>query len=173
MLKLRIYVASSWRNDRQPEVVSALAADGHEVYDFRHPTDDDGFRWSDIDGAWREWTATEFQAALDHPIARRGFDMDMTALGLADAVVLVMPCGRSAHLELGYAAGRHTPTAILLSDGEPELMYRMASYLTGDLQSIRRWCDHIAHLLPLWWQFLVWRQKSHGAQPFADRRTGN
>jgi hypothetical protein len=31
------------------------------------------------------------------------------------------------HLELGFVAGMGKPTAILLSDGEPELMYRMAT----------------------------------------------
>ena len=44
----------------------------------------------------------------------------------ADAFVLLMPCGRSAHLEAGWAIGAGKPTAILLSAGEPELMYKMA-----------------------------------------------
>ena len=35
----RIYVASSWRNKYQPEVVAALRKAGHEVYDFRNPKD--------------------------------------------------------------------------------------------------------------------------------------
>ena len=47
---MKIYVASSWRNERQPEVVRCLRQRGHEVYDFRHPTPGDfGFRWSEID----------------------------------------------------------------------------------------------------------------------------
>ena len=33
----RIYVASSWRNKYFPEVVDALRAAGHQVYDFRNP----------------------------------------------------------------------------------------------------------------------------------------
>ena len=35
----RIYVASSWRNKYQPEVVAALRKAGHGVYDFRNPED--------------------------------------------------------------------------------------------------------------------------------------
>ena len=35
----KIYVASSWRNPYQPEVVAALKKAGHEVYDFRNPKD--------------------------------------------------------------------------------------------------------------------------------------
>jgi len=34
-MPLRVYVASSWRNEFQPGVVAVLKADGHEVYDFR------------------------------------------------------------------------------------------------------------------------------------------
>ncbi len=32
---MRIYVASSWRNIYQREVVRLLRAAGHEVYDFK------------------------------------------------------------------------------------------------------------------------------------------
>lgn len=35
----KIYVASSWRNPYQPEVVAALRKTGYEVYDFRNPKD--------------------------------------------------------------------------------------------------------------------------------------
>lgn len=34
---MNIYVASSWRCARQPAVVAALRAAGHEVYDFKNP----------------------------------------------------------------------------------------------------------------------------------------
>lgn len=55
----RIYVASSWRNPYQPEVVAALRKAGHEVYDFRNPKDNPGgFHWADVDEkALRERTA--------------------------------------------------------------------------------------------------------------------
>ncbi len=38
----KIYVASSWRNKYQPEVVAALRKAGHKVYDFRNPKDNPG-----------------------------------------------------------------------------------------------------------------------------------
>ena len=38
---MKIYVASSWRNERQPDVVQALRNAGHDVYDFRHPHGED------------------------------------------------------------------------------------------------------------------------------------
>jgi hypothetical protein len=128
----KIYVASSWRNASQPDVVSALRALGHEVYDFRHPAPGtDGFSWAEIDPNWQQWSPEQFREALDHPIATGGFGLDMTALEACDVCVLVMPCGRSAHLEAGWAAGAGKRVIILLADGEPELMYRMAELHTN------------------------------------------
>lgn len=46
----KIYVASSWRNPFQQEVVNILRDLGHEVYDFKNPPHGNGgFQWSDID----------------------------------------------------------------------------------------------------------------------------
>lgn len=130
----RIYVASSWRNPFQPEVVSALREAGHEVYDFRHPSvqgppgaPEAGFAWSDLGPDWQGWSPARFREALQHPIARRGFAADHAAMDWADTCVLVLPCGRSAHLEAGEFLGRGRPLWIL-SDVqlEPELMYSPA-----------------------------------------------
>ena len=89
---MKIYVASSWRNDFQPNVVAALRADGHEVYDFKGS---EGFHWSEVDPGWKEWVADipQYLKGLGHPCAERGFNCDMTALRECDACVYVMPCG--------------------------------------------------------------------------------
>jgi len=124
----RVYVASSWRNNVQPAVVEAVRAAGHEVYDFKKPRPGDtGFHWSEIDLNWQMWEPDEFRAALEHPIARAGFASDWNAMEWADACILVMPCGRSAHIEAGYFVGAGKDLVILLSDGEPELMYKMSA----------------------------------------------
>lgn len=135
---IRIYVASSWRNSFQPEVVRTLRHHGHEVYDFKNPggQEDKGFHWSEIDPAWKSWSPAVFRDALDHPIAVKEFDSDFEAMQWADACVLVMPCGRSAHLEAGYFVGAGKPLYILLSDGEPELMYRMASEVCVNIDEV-------------------------------------
>ncbi|HYF94436.1 MAG TPA: hypothetical protein VD969_19630 [Symbiobacteriaceae bacterium] len=128
---MKVYVASSWRNTTQPEVVAALRAAGHEVYDFRHPAPgNEGFHWSEIDPEWKGWTPEDFIELLGHPVAERGFGFDMAALDGADATVCVLPCGRSVHLEAGYTAGQGKPVIFLLQGQlEPELMYKMG-----------RWC---------------------------------
>lgn len=143
---LKIYVASSWRNPYQPNYVALLRDVGHEVYDFMHPPGGDhlGFSWADVDPAWRSWGPRAYLEALEHPIAQAGFKSDFEAMQWAEAGVLLLPCGRSAHLEAGYFVGAGKPLVIVIDDAEfpapggsnPELMYRMADSIVrnaGDL----------------------------------------
>ena len=110
---MKLYVASSWRNERQQTVVGDLRDLGHEVYDFKADAEA-VFHWSDIDPTWETWDVSTYLKGLDHPRALRGFGTDWKAMNWADAFLLVMPCGRSAHLELGWAIGKGKPTCILL-----------------------------------------------------------
>lgn len=125
---MKIYVASSWRNNAQPDVVAALRIAGHNVYDFKNPPNRSGFSWSQIDPGWQGWKPEEYIKLLSDPIAENGFTSDWNAMVDADACVLVMPCGRSAHIEAGYFVGAGKPLIILLGENqEPELMYKMAT----------------------------------------------
>jgi hypothetical protein len=126
---MKIYVASSWRCELQPTVVTELRAAGHEVYDFRNPSEgDNGFHWSEIDADWQGWPPAQYRAALETSIAERGFASDYAGMTWAEACILVLPCGRSAHLEAGWFAGKNKPLHILvLEKCEPELMYKLAT----------------------------------------------
>lgn len=126
----RIYVASSWRNNEQPAIIDRLRMDGHEVYDFRNPPNGvPGFSWAEIDPDWKSWSAEEYRHLLTtHPIATRGYLSDIRGMQWADVCVLVLPCGRSAHLEAGWFCGQGKRCIILTRDGEePELMALMAT----------------------------------------------
>lgn len=128
----KIYVASSWRNLHQPLVVQALRELGHDVYDFRHPPGGTGFSWKDVDGGWQSWSTEQYREALRHPVARAGFASDMKALRECDVCVLVMPCGRSANWELGFAMGEGKQGFVVqLEPAEPELMYSEATILAS------------------------------------------
>lgn len=123
----KIYLASSWRCAEQPRVVALLRDAGHEVYDFRNPAPgNSGFAWSEVDRDWLEWSPERFAEKLaTHPVAAAGFKYDKDALDWCDTCVLLLPCGRSAHLEAGYAAGQGKRTIFYLRPDrfEPELMY--------------------------------------------------
>lgn len=131
---MKIYVASSWRNPFQPEVVQLLREEGHEVYDFRNPTKGNkGFAWSDIDPDWESWTTEQYIDALRHPIANAGFHYDFDAMKWADCCVMVLPCGRSANTEAGWMKGAGKSVFVYQpTTQEPELMYKIYDgILTG------------------------------------------
>jgi hypothetical protein len=146
---MKIYVASSWRNEFQPLVVAELREDGHDVYDFRHPAPgNDGFSWRQIDPDWSAGEAAPGRAQdvaayigmLRHPVAERGFALDMDALRAADVCVYVMPCGVSASLEAGYAVGAGKPTVVYVPKmREADLMVKMADLITDDLVAVCSW----------------------------------
>lgn len=137
---MKIYVASSWRNEQQPAVVARLRAENHEVYDFRNPDPEiPGFSWRWCAAEPPPWSADGTRVVLQHPVAQRGFDLDFAAMKWADAIVMAQPCGRSAALELGWGAGAGKITVALLADGqEPELMVKMADYIAVSLDEACR-----------------------------------
>lgn len=123
------YVASSWRNLIQPAVVARLRSLGMEVYDFRNPDpsdpSNDGFRWSQCGLAKQpsEWTPADWREALAGPVAQKGYALDRAGMDRSECCVLVLPSGRSAHLEAGFMAGQGKPVYTLALEAvEPDLM---------------------------------------------------
>lgn len=136
---MKIYVASSWRNEFQPLVCAELREDGHEVYDFRHPAHgNDGFSWRSVDPEWQSWSPQRYIEGLESPPAQIGFALDMNALQSADLCVMVMPCGMSASLETGYAVGAGKRVAVYVPGmREPDLNGRLWKTTSGTLATSR------------------------------------
>lgn len=126
-----IYVASSWKNQYQPDVVKILRTEGHHVYDFR----EQGFDWKSIDPKWEDWTLDEYKAALEHPLAQAGYQRDLNAMGVADTCVMVLPCGNSAHIEAGWFGSWQPPIKELYifapEPTKPDLMYKLATRIVS------------------------------------------
>lgn len=134
---MKIYVASSWRNEYQPQVVEALRAIGHEVYDFRNPPNGTGFSWSEVDPKWEQWTTEEYRKALDHPTSIRGFNSDFDGMKWADACVMVLPCGRSANTEAGWMKGAGKKVYVFSPIAqEPELMYKLYDGVIANIDEL-------------------------------------
>lgn len=157
----KIYVATSWRNEDQQKVVQAFEDLGHRVYDFKHPCRfygnvpysedpywnetvealiwENGFRWDHVK-LKKPYSGTpeEAEIILRDPASEKGFDFDMNALNECDALVLVLPCGRSAHLEAGYATGLGKPVYVLQYETpvKLELMYKMFESRTMTTEQI-------------------------------------
>lgn len=136
-----IYVASSWRNELQPLIVESLRNEKHSVYDFKNPFHGlGGFHWSELDKNWKNWNSEDYRKKLyESPIAAQGFMSDMRAMEWADICVLVLPCGKSAHLELGWFSGRGKNSYIYIPPNikiEPELMYLMNTYICISIEEL-------------------------------------
>jgi nucleoside 2-deoxyribosyltransferase len=74
----------------------------------------------------RGWS---YKRALASHAARHVFEFDKFHIDRSDIVIMLMPAGRSGHLELGYARGCGKPGYILF-DKEPErldIMYLFAT----------------------------------------------
>lgn len=134
---MKIYVASSWRNVLQPAIVHALRRCGHDVYDFRNPKPgDQGFRWNEVgspDYKPGDRVSPEvYRQMLAHPRAAEGYASDICHVRDCDAVVYVLPCGRSASWEFGYAMGQgKVGYVVAFDDVEPDLMFREATILAN------------------------------------------
>ena len=58
----------------------------------------------------------------------------------ADACVLVLPCGRSAHTEAGWMAGAGKVVVAYIPEmAEPELMYKLFAGVAGTLDDLVRY----------------------------------
>ena len=125
---MKIYVASSWRNEYYPEVVRALREAGYDIYDFRNPpSGEGGFKWSYIDENYMDWTPEQYREQLENnPLALKQLKNDIEAMKGCDTCVLVLPCGRSAHTEAGWFAGAGRKVLVYIPcKQEPELMYKL------------------------------------------------
>lgn len=116
---------------------------GHNAYDFRT----NGFHFKQIDPEWESWGPWRFiEEIRKNPICQKNFEQDLIAMRLSKAFLLVNPCGKSAHLEIGWAIGRGLRTAILLLGKErPELMYRMAGEILVGSHELHRWLLKLRH----------------------------
>lgn len=111
---------------------------------WRHP---DGYAGSFGDGhsampkKGSDWeTVDDYLAMVSHPRAIEGYEADFAAMDKADTFVMVLPCGKSAHLELGWAVGAGKRTAILCENPiEPELMYRMVDHIAPNMIDLLGW----------------------------------
>lgn len=131
----KIYVATSWRNEHCTKVVNALRGDGHTVYDFREAA----FSWESVGVNSKSLvTAETINGIYEDQRVIDGFRRDMDALKACDICVLVLPSGKSAHIEAGFAASAGK-TVIIYSPqpDQPELMYMMSDFkLVSELDNL-------------------------------------
>lgn len=133
---LKVYLIGSLRNPAVPEIGNFLRERDFDVFDDWYGA---GER---ADDAWQEYEqkrGRHYAEALYAPAAVNVFEFDKRHIEAADVGVLMLPAGKSGHLELGYMAGRGKYTVIFFPDGEPErwdCMYQFADKVVFDRDAL-------------------------------------
>ena len=146
---MKIYTASSWRNSYYQSVVDFIRKEGHEVYDFRNTISTRGketaFNWDQIDVDWENWEISEMSAILHHDLALNAFRSDYIGMLESDVCVLILPSGKSSHIEAGFMKGMGKKLIIFLPEKDrPELTYSIADSIVSDLPLLGQELQRIA-----------------------------
>lgn len=121
-----IYVAGSLKSPRPREIANLLRLEGHKVFDDWHAAG-----WN-ADTEWKEYEKARghtFREALVGAFAEHGFAFDRTNMLASHVFVLVLPAGKSGHMELMFCQGIGIK-GIVYMDREPEdwdLMYKFVN----------------------------------------------
>lgn len=121
-----IYLIGSMKNPEIPKLAISLRKLGFDVFDDWYSPG------PETDDYWQKYEkerGRNYKEALQGWHAKEVFEFDKLHLDRADVGVLVLPAGKSGHLELGYMVGKGKPSYILF-DKEPErydIMYQFAT----------------------------------------------
>lgn len=129
-----MYLIGSLRNPEIPRIASQIRqkVTGLEVFDDWYaagPVADDSWQ------AYEKERGKTYRGALQSWAAQHVARFDRFHLDRASGGLLVMPAGKSGHIELGYLAGQGKP-AYVLFDKEPDrwdVMYNLTSGVFFDL----------------------------------------
>ncbi len=124
---MKIYLIGSLRNPKVLELGNLLRENDFYVFDdwmAAGPTADDS--WRD----YEKQRGRSYGEALDGLAAEHVFEFDKKHLESSDVAVLLMPAGKSAHIELGYMLGKGK-LGFVLFDKEPERYDVMYKFATG------------------------------------------
>jgi hypothetical protein len=141
---MKIYLASSWKNEILVQKWANTLRDlGHEVDAF---IDSFGgryvFHFSWV-GDSKLFDCINF---LEDERSIKAFYEDKKWLDWCECCLLILPAGKSAHLEAGYAKGRNKKLIIwqdMFPKGEFDVMYKFADLITDNVNEIVRYLGYI------------------------------
>jgi len=127
----KIYIATSWKMEKYARVAAKqLKTKGHEVDCF---CDESSGRFifsvEELDGMPIDsFNAISF---LNTEQAQKAFKEDKKWIDWCDTLIMLLPCGKSAHLEAGYAKGLGKEVIIAgdFPPGEFDVMYGFADFM--------------------------------------------
>lgn len=141
-LSKKLYLIGSLRNERVPALAETLRSKLPEVEVF----DDWYAAGPEADDRWKEYElgrGREYSSALSGYAARHVFDFDRHHLDTSSHAILVLPAGKSGHMEIMYSKYHvGSKTAILLEpdfDGRFDVMYQFVDNVLEKDEEIVPW----------------------------------
>ena len=154
---MKIYLASSWKMKQAVSLMAVILKDaGHEVDSFCSDDGRKSFDWDELTEIMEEEgidiSKLDAIEMMNHWRVREAFREDKKYIDWADVLIMIMPCGRSSHLEAGYAVGKGKKMYIIggFEKGEFDVMYGFANgmydysdvdHLLGALELDNKWCE--------------------------------
>lgn len=123
---MKLYLIGSLRNPEVPLLANRIRELGFDVFDDWYAAG------PEADDYWQQYETIRgrhYQEALYGHAAEHVFFYDQHHLDESDIALLLLPAGKSVHLEFGYMIGQGKPGYVLF-DAVPErwdVMYRMAA----------------------------------------------
>jgi len=136
-----IYLIGSLRNPEVPLLSDRLRLEDHEVFDDWYAVG------PEADDYWQKYETARgksYAEALLSYAASHVFAFDVLHLKRCDTGVLILPAGKSGHLEMGWMLGQGKRGFIYFPDGEPErwdVMYQFATGVAFDYDELVRKLD--------------------------------
>jgi hypothetical protein len=137
--KPKVYIIGALSNPQIPHVGNAIRAAGFEVFDDWHSV---GPR---CDQHWQEYEDTRgrtYEEAINGQHANHAYELDRRNLEAHPIGVLVLPAGKSAHMEFGTYCQRPGRFGYVLFEEMPkrfDLMYKLANGLFFDQDKLLDW----------------------------------
>ena len=130
-----IYIIGSLRNENIPAISVKLREEtGFEVFDdwfSPGPAADEYWR------KYEEARGRNYKQALEGWAGKHVFEFDKHHIDESDIGVLILPAGKSGHLELGYMIGRGKLGYILLDDPDRwDIMYQFATGIFFNMEDL-------------------------------------
>lgn len=138
-----LYLIGSLRNPAIPELAKRLREEYPNVESF-----DDWFAAGpEADDHWKSYEQNRgrtYEEALAGYAARHVFDFDRFHLDRATHVLLVLPAGKSGHMEVMYAAygAKNKPKTAILLDADDvrwDVMYQFVDTVLSSPNDIGEW----------------------------------
>ncbi len=130
----KLYLISSLRLDTVRDFANELRELGFDVFDDWHAAG------PNADDIWRDYEKQRgrtYLEALQGYHAKHVFELDHRHLSQADVSVLLLPAGKSGHMELGWHLGHEKPGYILLDDPERwDVMYQFATGIFAEKEKL-------------------------------------